>query len=735
MSDQYGYKILLDNIDVTNKVKNFTINCSLDSYCRELSFDLYDFELYDSLDFSIIPEAPRVEVFTRITSLGEYEDVWISQGFFFIEKPTFQVGVNETTTGIWGRQSTAVLGEPFAQKVTKLWEEATSFYAICQEIIESVGLVWDYTKCEISDFTIYADTFEASDQYPIEVLQNLVDLIVGAEGFVTSDRLGNICIKRLVRSPVTAVENITDLVVQSINEEPEWPEFGNRIKIIPTETVSQNTIEIKLSGECIGMSTGVSYIYIAAQALDGEGVPLNNEVVVWSFSPVNAKYLGFIYPALGGTLQKTASQNSARILLSKEIKRASGTRIVETDFKADEIVGIWTYGDTNRVRNFAPIDGYAIDGKKVYLTYEEFDFCDQMVIISYYASGMVFNTVMYNGSLSDPTGDDTFGEASIVATFSSKESFQTIYINNFCKCASNISVTVDPSSIEVGHQSTLTVLVENGGMPVSGLVRMLETTGNGTLQWTSLQTALSSVAGEKTEAINSIIGVTQCLTNSMISIVTGVYTISTVMVNGVETEYRGNFNYYGSFNGRTIDLNVHLPTGTLLVVDYMRSGSVVNYLTGTKVGTAQVVTSLDVNTEEGLSQASSITIVAAETEPGGGGGTTKKYPVIVMGPTLLTKWMVYYGYDYNGCYRLAPLGWKNTNDAYLVQSTCAVTKGNGIFHITGNGNPDYLLEALSPTPPQVIEITITGRIMSVVDDSFVLVPIMDVSAILSVQLY
>jgi hypothetical protein len=298
MSDQYGYKFILDEVDITNKVKSFTIECSLESYCRELSFELVDSILFDTFDFSIIPDATRVEVFTRITSLDEYDDsAWISQGEFFVERPTFRVGVNETITGVWGRQSTAVLGEPFAQKITQQWTSDTTFYAICQEIVESVGLVWDSTKCDIQDFNVYADNFVADDQYPIEVLQNLVELIVGAEGFVTSDRLGNVCIKRLEREPETADENITDLVVQSINEEPEWPEFGNRIKIIPAETVSQDTIEMNLSSECIGMTDEISFIFIAAQVCDGDGNPINDAVVEWSFSPANAEYLAFYYPA------------------------------------------------------------------------------------------------------------------------------------------------------------------------------------------------------------------------------------------------------------------------------------------------------------------------------------------------------------------------------------------------------------------------------------------------------
>ena len=55
MSNQYGWKFLLDDtVDITDKVKSFTIQSSLDSYCRELSFDTLDELFYDTLAFSFL---------------------------------------------------------------------------------------------------------------------------------------------------------------------------------------------------------------------------------------------------------------------------------------------------------------------------------------------------------------------------------------------------------------------------------------------------------------------------------------------------------------------------------------------------------------------------------------------------------------------------------------------------------------------------------------------------------
>jgi hypothetical protein len=64
---KYAFKFILDGtIDITDKIKSFTIESSLDGYCRELSFDLLDEDFYDTLDFSQIPETARIEVFTSV---------------------------------------------------------------------------------------------------------------------------------------------------------------------------------------------------------------------------------------------------------------------------------------------------------------------------------------------------------------------------------------------------------------------------------------------------------------------------------------------------------------------------------------------------------------------------------------------------------------------------------------------------------------------------------------------
>ena len=629
--------------------------------------------------------------------------IWESQGTFFIERPTFQVGVNETSTGVWGRQSTAVLGEPFAQKVTKLWDSNTTFYAICEEIIESVGLVWDSSKCDIQDFSIYSDNFEADDSYPIEVLNDLVELIVGAEGFVVSDRLGNVCIRRLDRAPKTSDYDITDLVVQSINEEPEWPEFGNRIKIIPAETLSQDKIILYIENQCLGTGSS-AFIDVYAQVSNGEGVPINDAVVSWSFDPTIPAGIWFKYP----DITKTSVQNSAEMLVSNEAKRATGFNSVDLSFEPSDIIGIWAYADKLRVKNFAPSGGYVIDGKSVLLTEETFAFCDQQVFISYYASGMVRNTIVYDTDYTEPEGSESpYGSILIIASVSGREASSELYINNSCKCRSSLSTKVNPTTITVGAgNATIEAYLENSGVPVKTTIRMVEMSRFGTLQWVSRETSTTATT-EKTETINAVSGQTQCVVSSSIDTCQGVWVCVEDPITNLDVKTGSNL--LSTFSGRTIDLTTFVLTGISLLVEYKRAGSVINYLTGIAAGVSRIDVSADVSTEEGLVQTVQVTVqapvvVVPPDDPGGGGTTPPSGPAYsIRGPAACRWDPIHNGYGSGYCrYTRYDLMGSNGN---LFGGTTLAVVGSG--YLVPYFNLGFVTRY--DTPSQTLRITMSGN--------------------------
>jgi hypothetical protein len=409
-------------------------------------------------------------------------------------------------------------------------------------------------------------------------------------------------------------------VIQSISDEPEWPEFGNRIKIIPGETTSQNTVTLSMESTCMACDAeATTYIVAYGQVKDGEGVPLNGVQVDWSFSPENPTSIWYMYPSVA----KTSSQNAQTMLISKELAKADGFRKVSTKFQASSIIGIYAYSDRTHTKNFAPEDGYVIDGNNILLTDEAFTYCDQTVLISYYASGMVRNQIICEPD--EYQDEDTlFGEVVVIAAVSGREATETLYVNNSCKCPPSLTVEVDPSSCAVGEEVKITAYVEADGVPISGTVRMQETSGFGTLQRTVMQTETIKIEGEKTEAVNNVVGTTQCVLSSAIDSVTSVYVLDE---DGEET----GSNLYSSFNGRTIDLNTTVATGTDLSVSYERAGSAINYMTAVADGTAVIIVSVDVDTEAGLSQTVQVTIGSDSIET----GTTIEGEYVVQGPSIV----------------------------------------------------------------------------------------------------
>lgn len=504
----YSIKIILDSlIDITDKISSFSIESAKDSFCKELSFEISDEDFYDTLDFSRIPENPRIEIFTSIETDDDYNlPIWISQGKFFIERPTYSVNCMQTNTGVWGRQSTAVLNEPFAQKITKLWEENTTVHTIFQEILESVGLTWNEDYCNIPNYNIFADTFEASDQYPIEVLKSLIGLILGESAFITSDTLGNIHFNRLIRKPVDFDYDITDSIIQTIQEEPEWPEFGNRIKIIPNTTVSQNKVVLSTDYQCLG--TGATKTITAfAQAMNGDNTPLDNVTINWSFEPSKPKDVWYKYPWYPKTdMKKTSVQTTARMLISKEAAKATGFTSVTLDFIPDEIIGIWGARDSVRQTNFAfDKTKYVIDGRDVHLIDQSFLYCDQSLLISYYAKGMVKNQIVYDTETGyeviDP--DLVYGEVSVIASISGKDTVKPIYVNNSCQCKTELEAWANPVEIsavanvlnirtgkyegnpaELPSYTTIYAFLSNSGIGLNyEKLKMVEVTTNGSLEW------------------------------------------------------------------------------------------------------------------------------------------------------------------------------------------------------------------------------------------------------------
>jgi len=360
----YGWRIELDGVDITKRISSFEISADLDSFVRELSLDVADQGLYDSIDFYTVPSRPQIEVFVQ-TQID-----WISQGRFYVEKPTYEVALKKTTTGVWGRSTLAALDSPFAEKINKTWCSDTSFFEICDEVCWGAGVAWDSQYSNISDYFIYAYTYQADSKYPIEILTELAGF-VGA--VVTTDRFGHVCIRNIQYAPLVSDFEIEDQLIAKLAEAPEWPEYGNQITIIPSaETYQPNSVEILIDKECACGPGACKVVNCYARVTDGEGNPVNGYMVNWSVSS----------PALvlSGSVSSTAEVQMIEVL------NAKATNAVTLGFVPDTVLGIWMYADKARTINHVDW-GCKIDGKDV-LVSEGWEFCDQKIRVAYICSGV-----------------------------------------------------------------------------------------------------------------------------------------------------------------------------------------------------------------------------------------------------------------------------------------------------------------------------------------------------------
>jgi len=190
---------------------------NIENFCRELSLNTVDTDVYSAFSFTQFPSDTALEVFTNIGS------GFVSQGQFYIERPTLEITPNATQLqGVWGRSKQAKLGAPFALKVDKIWASDTSFFSICQEMHDLVGLTWSSSYSSIGDFTIAAYSFQADGIYPIDVISRLAGY---AGAIVTSSKDSHIRIVRRDFAPTSVDRAIQGIWYWTHQQGSLYPEY------------------------------------------------------------------------------------------------------------------------------------------------------------------------------------------------------------------------------------------------------------------------------------------------------------------------------------------------------------------------------------------------------------------------------------------------------------------------------------------------------------------------------
>lgn len=569
-------------VDISALVAGFSITASLQAYCRELTVDVIDRAFFDALDFSSIPQAPSLEVFTRTDS------AWESQGKFFVERPVFAADPDsDAARGIWGRSATAAAGEPFAARITQSWDADTTFYAVCAAMCAAAGLPWQDSDADIDDFIIFAGTYTAEKKYPIEILQELAGL---AGALVSCDRTGHLRIRAVDYAPATADITVDDAVIRRITTQPRYPRFGNRVKIIPTGATSGYRLQLYVPDACINARSAFTKA-VYARVTDANGDPVENAVVNWSLTYAGSGVQGLAALAV-------ANGNTGTRTVFSEKQRAESFYRVKTRLPVATVQGIYAVADIARGRNFIA-GGYSLDGSDgAIVLVDPFDYCDQAVVIDYTSAGIAVNALVPAGA-----AGDAGQSATLTASAGGVRDQADIYINNPCHCPISLALTAKPSSININEESKLLVYAEESGGPVTDGRQVFLSQQNrvGFLKATLLRLSAVAISDEPTRAVNVVAGITQCDVSMWPSSVYAVYAAD-------DNGRRSGANLYAANTGKRINLNTPLETGVNLLVSYYALGTAITTFRGAIAGTAHIRAQIRAHTEAPVEATTDISV-------------------------------------------------------------------------------------------------------------------------------
>lgn len=583
------WRILLDDTDISSKVASFSVTCDATAYCRQLTMAVVDPTVYAGLDFLSLPDAPTVDVYayTGTDTNPTFPDDYTKLGSFFVERPRHTESPHSSLTDeIWGRSKTALLGSPFAAKVTKTWSEDTSFYAVCEEMCDLCGITWDPAYSALDDFLIFAGTYEAENLYPIDVIIELARLAAGDAVYITTDGEDHLCIIPIDYAPSSSSLSITDDDIAQLTESVEWPDFGNRITISATGSTSGWHVTLSIPNQCLN-DNGTARTKMYAQVLNQDGEPQNDIPVDWSLSRSLV------------TLD-AATTNTQTLTISNEAQRAKSYYEVDVTFPPTTVVGVWAARDTAKATNLVA-SGYELDGNTIILP-AELAYCDQSLIITYTAAGMALNWA---------TAGTTPGTEKITADVGGNSDTQELYIDNPCACPPDLTLRASPSSIKIGESAQIIAYLEIAGAPVTEgrtiWMTIDSSPSRGHLAWTKNSLKAVGISNERTSTVNEVAGVTQCELEMFPDSVTSIY-----QSDSYGSPMVGGSNLYSSHAGKVVTLNAELPTDTDLLANYVTIGAVVNDYEGIEVGEDRVRALISTTREERTEATCRITVTDEE---------------------------------------------------------------------------------------------------------------------------
>ena len=569
-----NWDILLDDVSIKDQIQRFEVRNSAGAYARELTIDAADPAFYNQFSYMVLPQL-RLEV--KVMD----GDTWVSLGKFYIEQPGISADPDSIAgEGLWGRSETAKAGAPFAPKVSKSWEADTTASAIVSEMAALADLTVSF---QMTDYTVFAGSYAVDGVYPIDVINELAEYAGGTVGCTAA---GALVVRSNVFHPAAADHTVTDLDIIGIIENVEYPEFGNRIKISADGSDSGLTVSLAApdDADCLpadGSSKSKLYAFVS----DNDGPVEDGVVVTWT--------------AESGVTLGAETTSTGQVLMSNKIHNADNYYTVSVDYPVYDVVGIWAYSDRQHKNNFW-------DGTKIGFFFEDneitvrnpFDYCDQALVITYITSGCAVNTVTAGAAALDVT---------VTADVNGSQGTIDVKLGNTCACGSSLdAVKSTDTDICFGNSAPILIWAEINGGPATGMIVTLTLTGCGALSSTKKILGTVSVVNEIGYTINEIAGTSQ--------VETLVFPAdSTTPKVYLTTDTGKTDNLYQSHDGKIIDLDDELDTGTEVWIDYTADGATAVSWLSEDVDDecdAEILIKMADGTEAGLSE--TVTLSAAD---------------------------------------------------------------------------------------------------------------------------
>jgi hypothetical protein len=438
------WRVTLAGADITSKVDSVSVSFAAENVAGDCTIELADRNVLAGV---IVPRVPRELLLSVDKGDGS------AAMSFYLESIDTPQSLTARTATIWGRSASARLYRPWAQKVSKQWQSATTIDAILQDLAALCGV----TISVVNDYDICAYCYTVSDQYPSEILQ---DLATRSGQILWPQTDGSLVIAPRLYTYGAPDVVLTDPPAKVETVTREVPDFGNRILISGDSSVAGLAVQVVPlvdDSECVA-ADGQATVRLIAVVTGADGLPvaLGTEVE-WSAS---------------SGLLASATSDTAEITKVGEAQRSTDYRHVTLDLPAESVVGVYARRDTRKVTNLYRSRGGSVSGRVITFS-APLDYYDQALVIDY----------VVKGAPNTWTAGWTPGDVTVLASVAGAQGFATLHQSNPTACATQLSLEAHPSSPCLGDDVVIVLrAIMFGGAGIGAAIFGL--TGCGSLSAT-----------------------------------------------------------------------------------------------------------------------------------------------------------------------------------------------------------------------------------------------------------